>query len=126
MYKNRLDGIVCPYCGEYGVMQKFQSNVTKEVIYRCDECFGICESLSDLNNNIMVFEDSRYANFIGINNFDTDALLLGTLTEKDFEQFQFNIKSYPDNGIITMYNKSYDNDEITLEKGETTWNAKDN
>lgn len=126
MYKNKYDQIVCPVCGLYGAMEKWKSKMNGECIYRCYECLAISESLSDLNNGILVDRNSMYANMIGIQDFTIDADNLGILTTKDFEKFNVQIPEYPVNGIITMYGKKYNNDDITFEKVETLWNANDN
>lgn len=126
MYKNEYEQIICPFCGLYGAMEKWESKMNGESIYRCYECFAIAESLSDLNNNILVGDTSLYADMIGIKEFTIDANNLGVVTTKDFEKFNVQIPDYPDNGVITMYGKEYDKHNIMFEQVETLWNANDN
>jgi len=123
MYKNNNEQIVCPFCGLYGAMEKWESKMNGEFIYRCYECLAISESLSDLINDILVDKNSKYASILGIQDFSTDATNLGILTAKDFEKFNVQIPEYPINGLVTMYGKKYNDYGIQFEKVETLWNA---
>lgn len=92
--------------------------MNNEKIYRCDECFAIYESLSDLEYSIMVDLDSGYAKMIGINDFDIDAQNNGRLTIDKLKKYLISFNTYPVSGI-TMYSKNYDGKKVIFEQFKT-------
>lgn len=109
MYKNESNEIVCPYCGEYGLIEAFHSKMNNEPIYRCDECLGIYESLSDLEYNVQTEVGSGYAKMIGIDvtHFERDTSKIGRLTTKDLEAYVIDYKTYTTLEDINYYAKGY-------------------
>lgn len=111
--------IVCPFCGEYGMIEKFQSKMNNEIIYRCNECLGIYESLVDLEYNVQTQHGSGYAEMIGIEDFDTDAVDIGPLRVGDLAKYKLTFKKYtiPEdvhaNGKAYLDNRVFFSNSIT-------------
>ncbi|MBP1047635.1 hypothetical protein I6N96_15210 [Enterococcus sp. BWM-S5] len=106
MYKAKNDTILCPSCGKYGIIKIFKSKMNGELIYRCDECFGIYESLCELEYKIETQVNSGYAKMIGIEDFKTDAINIGTLSAKDLQNYNVTFEEHPKEGV-DMYGKGY-------------------
>lgn len=96
MYKDTNNEIICPYCAGNGIVEKFRSKMNNELIYRCDECFGIYESLGDLEYSVQAEVGSGYAEMIGIDmaHFERDTTKIGRLTVKDLESYRVTYKEY--------------------------------
>lgn len=119
MYKTDKDFILCPFCGVYGTIKKLQSKMNSEIIYRCNECLGIYESLVDLEYNVQTQHGSGYAEMIGIEDFDTDAVDIGPLTVGDLAKYKLTFKKYtiPEdvhaNGKAYLGNRVFFSNSIT-------------
>ncbi|MGC6769249.1 hypothetical protein [Enterococcus sp. LJL51] len=116
MYKDTNNEIVCPYCNYNGIVEKFKSKMNNEIIYRCDECFGIYESLVDLEYTVKVEVGSGYAAMIGVDvdNFERDTIKIGRLTTKDLEKYRVNYKELPPLKEIDYYAKGYINGRLII------------
>jgi len=119
MYKNSNNYIICPYCGYNGLVEKFKSKMNNEIIYRCDECFGIYESLVDLEYTVQAEVGSGYAKMIGVDvdNFERDTVKMGILTTKDLESYVIEYKEYTNLKDINYFAKGYFDGKLIIKGG---------
>ncbi|MGC6769252.1 hypothetical protein [Enterococcus sp. LJL51] len=119
MYKNEFNDIMCPFCGEYGLIEVFRSKMNNEPIYRCYECLGIYESLADLEYTIQAEEGSGYAKMIGVDvkNFERDTIKIGRLTTKDLESYVIEYKEYTNLKDINYFAKGYFDGKLIIKGG---------